>query len=102
MKTWLTLILAIALCVVQPLLGSAEAPSHTAIESLRSKTDFTVLLPDKLPFKARLEMKTPDLRSTVRPVQNVRLHYFDKHGQKMILGISQHRAEGYTRKRDEI
>jgi hypothetical protein len=52
------------------------------IKDLVSKVDFSVLVPDKLPKKSTLEIKT-------YPEGAIRLHYMDKDDNVLIVGIGQ-------------
>jgi hypothetical protein len=54
-----------------------------------------------MPNEWTVELKYPYPLDTTKPIQSVRLHYFDK-DENYILGIEQHKAVGYKIKKEKI
>lgn len=80
-----------------------EGPFHTSkyhkldsttLNKVKQKATFTLLVPENMPNEWTVELKYPYPLDTTKPIQSVRLHYFDK-DENYILGIEEHKAVGY-------
>jgi 6-pyruvoyl-tetrahydropterin synthase len=71
------------------------------VHDLKEQTDFKLLLPKKLSVK-RSEIKEPYPLDLTKNIGKVRLHYFDRTGENLLIGITQHKATDYKEERIEI
>ncbi|MFN7252394.1 MAG: DUF4367 domain-containing protein [Anaerobacillus sp.] len=71
------------------------------INDLKELTDFKLLIPKKLSIK-RSEIKEPYPLDLTKSIGKVRLHYFDRTGENLLIGITQHKATNYQEERIEI
>lgn len=87
-----------------------EIPSHpskynkldsTTLNKVKQKSTFTLLVPNNIPNEWTVELKYPYPLDINKPIQSVRLHYFDKN-ENYIFGIEQHKAVGYKIKKEKI
>lgn len=73
----------------------------TTLNKVKQKATFTLLVPNNIPNEWTVELKHPYPLDTNKPIQSVRLHYFDK-DENFIFGIEQHKAVGYKVKKEKI
>lgn len=69
--------------------------SNVEIEKLKRILDFKLLIPSSSILSYTLEIKEPFPLNHSQTVSKVRVHYFDKSGQKYLFGIEEHKAIGY-------
>jgi hypothetical protein len=75
--------------------------SQVELDELNNVTDFKLLTPYNSNESYKFEIKEPYPLVPGRSISSVRLHYFDKSGQKYMFGMEEHKAVGYKIKRVE-
>lgn len=73
----------------------------TTLDKVKQKSIFTLFVPKSIPTNWTVELKYPYPLDITKPIQNVRLHYFDD-TENYMVGIEQHKAIGYKVKKELI
>ncbi|MEK8127886.1 DUF4367 domain-containing protein [Paenibacillus filicis] len=73
----------------------------TTLGKVKQKSKFKLFVPKSIPTKWTVELKYPYPLDITKPIQKVRLHYFDD-AENYMVGIEQHKAIGYKVKKEQI
>ncbi|MBW7454033.1 DUF4367 domain-containing protein [Paenibacillus sepulcri] len=100
----------VVMCLTSFGVYAQESPLHTSkyhkldkatLNKVKQKSAFILLVPENIPNDWTVELKYPYPLDITKPIQSVRLHYFDKK-ENFMFGIEQHKAMGYKIKKETL